>query len=76
MPKCKANDKNYNQVYFCILLPGSSTPIKRNVSISTSQIITLVEDSNAEKGKIKNWMMVLFLRKVSDADDMTFLYIL
>ena len=38
--------------------------------------VTLVEDSNAEKGKIKNWMMVLFLRKVSDADDMTFLYIL
>ena len=73
MPKRKANDKNYNQVYFCVLLPGSSAPIKRNVSISTSQI---VDDNNAEKGKIKNWMMVLFLRRVSDADDTTFLYIL
>ena len=38
------------------LLPGSSNPINRNGSNSTSQISTLVEDSNAEKGKIKNRM--------------------
>ena len=38
------------------LLPDSSNPINRNGSNSTSQISTLVEDSNVEKGKIKNRM--------------------
>ena len=55
MPSGKANDKKFRQVYFASMqLPGSSNAINK----CTSQISTLVEDSNAEKGKIKlkNWI--------------------
>ena len=45
------------------LLPDSSNPINRNGSNSTSQISTLVEDSNVEKGKIKNRMIRFVFEK-------------
>ena len=40
--------------------------------MSTSRISTLVKDSNAEKGKIKNWTThFVFEKGESHADDMT-----
>jgi len=46
------NVGNVGKYMFCILLPGSTKPFKKNkmnISMSTGHSSTLVEDSNTEK---------------------------
>ena len=69
MPRRKANDKKFRQVYFAYNYQAPRTP-PINVLMSTSQISTLVEDSNAEKDKIKEVEEPDHTLR-SDADDTT-----
>ena len=73
--ECKANDKKFRQVYFASNCQAPQTR-SINVLMSTNQISTLVEDSNAEKDKIKEVEEPdhTFCLRRSDADDTTQLF--